>query len=105
MRQYLSLLRFRLSVTPSNPYICERTAHINKLNHQRQTFTSCAPLCRFKPAPQKSDLAMSTSTTKTGQPFDRANFESLMTRRFFYKLSYRYGASFLPLSVFQADGR
>lgn len=99
MRQCCSLLRLRLSTTSHRNHICGRITYCSRSNYQRQTFATCTPLCRFQPVKQTTDPAMTTTATKTGQPFDRPNFESLMTRRFFYKLSYRYYAPHLPLDV------
>lgn len=53
-----------------------------------QTFVSTPPLYRFRAEVKKQPAAMSTTTTKTGQAFDRAILDQLMRRRLFYTPSF-----------------
>lgn len=53
-----------------------------------RAFAASAPLQRFRVEVKKKPAVMSTTTTKTGQPFDRAILDQLMRRRMFYTPSF-----------------
>lgn len=60
------------------------------LPHFARSFTTTIPLLRRDPI--YVNLAMATSTTKTGQPLDRAAIDTILRRRLFYTPSFEiYG--------------
>jgi glycyl-tRNA synthetase len=70
--------------------VCRRLNAKSFLTHHNKTFSSQAPNLRAQAV--RADTSMATTTTKTGSPFDRPTFESLMKRRLFYTPSFEiYG--------------
>src|SRR5436305_8723307 len=49
-----------------------------------RTFTAATPLFRTRIQKPSTTVAMTITTTKTGETFDRASLESLLRRRLFY---------------------
>src|SRR6266516_3275748 len=77
MRQFCSVLRSHcvvqgLSLNRAGRFIAYRT------------FTATTPHFRTQIQKSSKTVAMTTTTTKTGEAFDRASLESLLRRRLFY---------------------
>ena len=61
-------------------------------NLRVRAFSTATPLFKAKPLPLQPDTMASTTTTKTGQPFDRDVLDSLLRRSGFYMPSFEiYG--------------